>query len=245
MTTAPDGLPCWADCAYRTEHFGMKHATEFYGRLFGWRIDDTDGYAMCFKGDAPVAALVPTESDQEPFWNVFLATSDLDATVERARAAGAHVIVEPGAVGESGRAAMVRDTVGTVVSFWEAGAHAGYGAIGEMGTPAWHVLLTTDLQGAQRFYADVFGMTFRPDDEYGVTALLPSGTPAFGIHLAEHLPKDVESTWLLSFGVADRDSSAAMAQELDGAIVMTTDARGVPEATLQAPHGEIFGIVQV
>jgi len=45
------------------------------------------------------------------------------------------------------------------------------------------------------------------------------------------------------FAVADRDSSAQMAQELGASILMTLDTPGGQEAVLQGKHGEVFNII--
>ncbi|GAB3587103.1 VOC family protein [Calidifontibacter terrae] len=241
----PTGTPCWIDCAYEEKHRGIHHAKDFYSHLFGWRITgDDDSYLLCLKDEQPIAGIVPTQTESPTFWNVHLATDNLDDMLQRAIAAGATVTDPAAAVGSSGRGAQIVDPTGATVSLWEAGDHAGYGLTEESDTPAWHSLLTHDVAAAQQFYGEVFGLTFTDEDEFGATACLADGTQVFNIHRADQLPDDVQATWLVHFEVADRGASAQMAQELDGFLLMTFDSPTGPAAIVQAKHGEIFGLLQ-
>ncbi|NHN57241.1 VOC family protein [Calidifontibacter sp. DB0510] len=245
----PAGTPCWADCAVQPEHRGMHHATDFYERLFGWRIEEgpkeAGGYAICLKDDAAAAALAPAMSEEQPAaWTVYLATDDLDATLQRVVGAGGQVVAGPMDVLTAGRAAYVMDPVGGHVGLWQAGDHIGYGITGEPDTVAHHTLLTLDVPASQRFYGDVFGWTFTSDDAYGATAHL-DGAPIATVHQADQLPDDVRSAWLVHFGVVSRDASAQIAQELDAQILLTFDGPAGPEATIQAPGGEILNLLQL
>ena len=245
--TWPNGVPCWVDCSYQQAHRGLHHAKDFYGRLFGWRVvDSDDDYAICLKDDHPAAGITLTQDENAPtVWNTYLAVDDVDTFVQRVAQAGGQVILPPQEVGASGRRAFCNDPTGAVFGLWQGGEHPGFGISGEAGTVAWSTLLTKDLDAARAFYAEVFGYTYVDADEYGVVAALPDGTRICSIHLADQLPDDASASWLPHFGVADRDSSAQLAQELDGFILMTFDSPMGPEAIIQAKHGEVFGIVEV
>lgn len=247
----PTGTPCWAECAYEEAHRGLHHAKDFYGRLFGWNIVDNDDtseygdYTICLKDGQPAAAITIAMQPQPTVWTTYLATDDVDATTNLVRSAGGTVLLEPTDVGEAGRASFCADPTGATFGLWQGRQHTGFGITNEAGAVAWHTLLTRDLAAAQAFYARVFGYSYVDETEFGVTAALPDGTKVCGIHLAQQLPDDQSATWLTHFGVADRDASAQMAQELDGYILMTFDTPLGPEAIIQAKHGEVFGIVEV
>lgn len=246
----PNGTPCWVDCAYQEAHRGLHHAKDFYGRLFGWHIvdgpEEHGHYSICLKDERPVAAITLSQNDNAPTaWNTYLAVDDVDAFARRVQQAGGEVVTGSQDVGTSGRAASCTDPTGAVFNLWQAGDHTGFGRTGEAGTVAWNTLLTKNLDTAKAFYADVFGYTYVNADEYGVVAALPDGTQVCSIHLAEQLPDDAPASWLPHFGVADRDSSAQMAQELDGFILMTFESPMGAEAIIQSQHGEVFGIVEV
>lgn len=245
----PTGTPCWVECAYEEEHRGLHHAKDFYGRLFGWHVLDGSSeygdYSICLKDEQPAAAITTTSTENQPtIWTTYLAADDVDAFSARVQGAGGQVLVGPQDIGPSGRAAYCTDPTGAVFSLWQGREHPGFGITNEPGTVAWHTLLTRDLVAAKKFYADVFGYTYINETEYGAVAEI-DGNPVCGIHLAEQLPDDVNASWLTHFGVVDRDSSAQLAQELEGYILMTFDGPMGPEAIIQAKHGEVFGLVQL
>lgn len=248
-TAFPDGSACWAECAYEEEHRGLHHAKDFYGRLFGWHIVDAPPeqghYTICLKDDRPAAAITVAQDKNAPtVWTTYLASADVDAAVERVRKADGMVLAGPQDVPGAGRAAFCVDSTGGTFGIWQAGDFTGYGRSGEAGTIAAHTLLTRDLEASKKFYAEVFGFAYTDETEYGATIDLPGSIPST-IHVASQLPDDAEASWMPHFGVADRDSSAQLAQELDGYILMTFDSPGGPAAMVQAKHGEVFGIVEV
>ncbi|WP_265442912.1 VOC family protein [Flexivirga meconopsidis] len=246
-TPWPAGTPCWTDCAFEPEHRGMHHARDFYSKLFGWRMEEgakeTGGYTTCFKDDEPAAALLPkTEQDQPTAWVTYLATDDVDATVAKVRDAGGQVVAEPQDVLTFGRMALCVDPTGALFGVWQAGDHIGFGIVNEPDTVTWNDLMTRDLRAAKTFYASVFGYTYDERDDAYVTIQLPDGTVVGGMHQADQLDADTPANWLVHFAVADRDSSAQIAQELGAEILMTYDTPFGPEALLQGKHGEVFTV---
>lgn len=246
----PDGSPCWVECAYEEAHRGLHHAKDFYGRLFGWHIVDGPAeqghYTICLKDDRPAAAITVAQDENAPtVWTTYLASSDVDAAAGRVTAAGGRVLNGPMDVPGAGRAAFCADTSGGTFGIWQAGEFAGYGMFGEAGSVAVHTLLTKDLAASKKFYSEVFGYSFTDETTYGASMALPDGSIPCHIHQADQLPDDVEASWMPHFGVAERDSSAQLAQELGGFVLMTFDSPGGPEAIIQAEHGEIFGLVEV
>ncbi len=241
----PTGAPCWTDCAFAPEHLGMHHAKDFYGKLFGWHIKHADsGAATCLKDEHPVAALVPKTDEHQPtLWTVYLACDDADATAAAVQDAGGRMLLPPGEVGEQGRAAYFLDSTGAFFGVWEAGTHTGYGLVGEPGCVAHHSLLTRDLEGSKGFYAAVFGCTYDDTSPDHATIRLADGAVGGSIHLATNLPDEAPPSWLVHFAVADRDSSAQIAQELGAEILMTLETPAGQEATLQGMHGEVFNIL--
>ncbi|REF29742.1 VOC family protein [Calidifontibacter indicus] len=246
----PDGSPCWVECAYEEAHRGLHHAKDFYGRLFGWHIVDAPAeqghYTICLKDDRPAAAITVAQDKNAPtVWTTYLASSDVDAAAQRVTAAGGTVLMGPQDVPGAGRAAFCADPSGGTFGIWQAGDFTGYGRSGEAGAIAAHTLLTRDLDGAKKFYAEVFGYRYVDETEFGVRVDLPEGSIPCNIHAASQLPDDVNASWLPHFGVAERDSSAQMAEELDGYILMSFETPAGREAIAQAKHGELFGLLEV
>ncbi|WP_170226305.1 VOC family protein [Rudaeicoccus suwonensis] len=244
------GTPCWVDCAFAPEHRGMHHARDFYGKLFGWHIEegpeDTGGYLTCLKDDHAAAGLMPHMSEDQPtVWSTYLATDDVDATCNAVRSAGGQVIVEPTTVTDLGRMAFCVDPTGAAFGLWQAGVHRGFGIYNEPGSVAWNDLMTRDLATAREFYGAVFGYQFQETGPGYVTFSVPGSGPVGGIHQADELADDVPASWLVHFCVADRDSSAQIAQELGAQILMTMDTPFGPEALMQGKHGEVFSLIEL
>ena len=96
----------------------------FYGALFGWEFDvgpaEYGRYTTCTLGGRKAAALTPTHDPAatEFWWNVYLASADLDATVARALDAGGEVVGGPFDIPTQGRGAL-RDPVGAQFGLWQ------------------------------------------------------------------------------------------------------------------------------
>jgi predicted enzyme related to lactoylglutathione lyase len=75
-------------------------ARAFYAGLFGWRADgrETPGmeYSVLKLGDRPVGGMMPMPAEAAgtpSYWAVYFVVEDADATVAKALAMGAHVIM--------------------------------------------------------------------------------------------------------------------------------------------------------
>lgn len=222
----------------------MHHAQDFYEKLFGWDVErgaeGTSDYLVCRKDEQPVAGLEHKyDDDAPPFWTTYFATDDIEASCDAVRAAGGKVLTEPFEVPGSSRAAYCADTTGAFFGLWQDAGLIGFGIVDEPGAVAWNDLMTRDLEASKAFYTNVFGYSYVEQDSTYLTAQLPSGETVAGIHLTE---PDTPPSWLVHFEVADRDSSAQIAQELGASILLTLETPFGPEAILQGQHGEVFGV---
>lgn len=247
-TPWPTGTPCWVDCAFEPAHRGMHHAQDFYEKLFGWDVrrdvEGTDGYLVCRKDDQPVAGLEHKyDGDAPPFWTTYFATAEIETTCQAVSAAGGKVLTEPFDVPAVGRAAYCADPTGAFFGLWQGTGLLGFGLVNEPGGVAWNDLMTRDLERSKAFYADVFGYSYDAMGGAYAVAKLPTGETVAGIHQADELPDDAPPSWLVHFAVADRDSSAQIAQELGASILMTMDTPFGPGALLQGKHGETFMVI--
>ncbi|WP_460600672.1 VOC family protein [Flexivirga lutea] len=246
-TPWPAGTPCWVDCAFEPAHRGMHHAQDFYEKLFGWDVlrgtDDQD-YRVCRKDDLPVAGLEHKNgSDAPPFWTTYFATDDITASCAAVTAAGGRVLTEVIDIEGVGHSHYCSDPTGAFFGLWQGEGLIGFGLVNEPGSVAWNDLLTRDLEGSKAFYRNVFGYSYDDRGDSYAVAKLPTGEVVAGIHQAGQLPEDAPPSWLVHFAVADRDSSAQIAQELGAAILMTLDTPFGPEAVLQGRHGEVFTVI--
>lgn len=109
-----------------------------------------------------------------------------------------------------------------------------------------HELMTTDVEGARRFYQEITGLTV----VNGVYPLLMDGKKMLAGLVgprtdgAEWPSGGPEPHWIAYFGVDDVDAATIKTQELDGKILLPpTDIPGFGRASvLRDPQGAVFGI---
>lgn len=117
------------------------------------------------------------------------------------------------------------------------------------GTPIWYELITTDVDGAQRFYADVVGWSIAPlgmegTGDYRILTA-PDGQGVGGLMtLSEGGP--MKPGWFCYIGVADVDGTADTIKALGGSVLMEAqDIPGVGRFAMVAdPQGLVFYIMR-
>ena len=115
------------------------------------------------------------------------------------------------------------------------------------GTPSWVDLATPDVDGAKKFYGEVFGWEFSQEETDSTPYIMASrkGHSAAGIG---ELPEGAESpsVWSTYFAVDDVDATVEKIGEAGGAVAM--GPMDVMEAGRMAfvtdPTGAMFGIWQ-
>ena len=86
---APIGAPCWVDLLTTDP----DRSRDFYGRLFGWTVEDPGedygGYVNFLSDGIHVAGCMRNDGTAgvPDLWSVYLATDDAEATVARGRRA--------------------------------------------------------------------------------------------------------------------------------------------------------------
>jgi predicted enzyme related to lactoylglutathione lyase len=221
VTTYPNGHFCWIDLG-TTDVEGAK---AFYGGLFGWEFADVPGgdsdvYTMC-RIDGKDVAGMHTHSQQEGTdWSSYISVDDVEATVVRARDLGGTVVLEPLDVAQTARMAVIKDPAGAVTCLWQAEGFPGARLVNEVGAWGWNELTTPDMEGATRFYGELFG--WEAED---VPVDIPRAALTLGPYLVGgmHAPQPGESDtarWTISFMVEDADRSAARVEELGGRVLL-------------------------
>ena len=97
------GVPCWID----TTQPDPDAASEFYGGLFGWALEDTmpadapGSYFQARLNGGLVAAISSQPGDDTPaaVWNTYIWVDDADATAAKVGEAGGAVHGPDGGVG--------------------------------------------------------------------------------------------------------------------------------------------------
>jgi predicted enzyme related to lactoylglutathione lyase len=242
----PDGTPTWIDLGIPD----LERAMQFYGAVFGWQFEvgpeEYGHYTTALLGGRRVAALAPNmdPTATEFWWNVYLATADLDATVQRAVGAGGEVVGGPFDIPDQGRGALLRDPVGAQFGLWEGHGHVGCEVVNEPGALIRNDLVTPDPGPARDFYAAVFGFTLDGNDDMpdaDFTFLRrPDGHEVGGIFGSPAAPR---STWATVFEVADTDEAVRRANAAGGKGAEPTDMLYGRLAAVTDPFGVEFSVI--
>jgi predicted enzyme related to lactoylglutathione lyase len=226
-----------------------KQAQDFYTRLFGWGSEiygpgDVD-YAMIASGGSTHGGYGRAmEGAPPPHWLSHVRVDDVDETVEKAKAAGGSVAAGPLDMGEVGRMAVIGDPQGAFVSAYQP---RGEGPVPE-GVFVWDELITSDVDGAQRFYEQVFGWrTTDMGSEYGNYRVFDRGETGTGVAgLMARMQDTIPPHWQPYVAVDDPDATTAKAKELGATVLL--EPMDVPEVgrlgVLMDPQGATFGIIK-
>ena len=224
-------------------------AQEFFKQLLGWDYEvfkpgEVD-YAMITSGGQMHGGFPNVPEGTPPHWAGNVQVESADDTVAKAKAAGGSVIVEPMDIPEVGRYTVLRDPQGAVIVAFQP---EGDGPMGQ-GVFVWDELGTSDVDGAERFYGDVFGWTTKdmgadyggykifhrdPDDETGVGGLMANPDSS------------MPTAWHPYVAVDDVDAKLTKTKELGGSVVL--EAMDVPAvgriAVIQDPTGAVLGLIK-
>lgn len=266
--TYPNGVPRWVD----TEQPDVDAARRFYDGLFGWTFTDAmppdvpGTYLIASLGGQDVAAIGPTENGGEAQWSTYIAVDDADAGAAAVRAAGGTMTTEPVDAGPGGRQVGCTDPRGGKFRLWQARRRLGAQRVNEPGSWNFSDLHTGDPGAAAAFYAPLFGWEM---DDLGFSTLIRR--PGYGDHLEATVdpgirerqagitappgfedaiawlvaaPDKQSDHWQVSFTVADRDDSAALAERLGATIVASEDTQWTKTALVRDPQAAEFTLSQ-
>jgi hypothetical protein len=253
----PPGVPCWVD----TAQSDPRAALEFYGALLGWEFVGPGPMAGDPPGEyhvarirgrdvAGISSLAPG-APESTAWTTYVAVQSADATVERSRAAGGSVVVEPFDAPPAGRMAVLSDPAGAVFCVWQAGDRQGAQVLNEPSAWAMSALNTRDAAAAKAFYGEVFGWeaeSFAPGAELFRLPGYLGGVPE------QPVPRDVvavlmesegDSAWSVDFWIDDAESVAGRATELGGTVVVAPrEIPGFVNTVIADPAGAVISLSQ-
>lgn len=245
--TYTEGRPSWVDLATSKP----EAAKEFYSKVFGWDYEtqgspDGGSYFMARSGGHVVAGLAKGQDPNfPPTWSTYIAVDDAQATVDKARAAGGNVMVEPTSVGPAGTMAYVADPAGAAFGLWQGDVHEGAARINEPGAYTWAELFCPDADAAGAFYNATVGlkaeaMDFGADQPYTMFKL---GDRVVGGTMPPPM-EGVPNHWHVYFGSADTDATCAAATEAGGKVVAgPIDTPVGRMATIKDPQGATFSVI--
>jgi hypothetical protein len=256
----PAGVPCFVD----TLTADLDTAMGFYGGIFDWEFAGPgpmpgdppgDYYVARLHGDdvagigtLPASGAAPIP----PAWNTHVAVDSVGETADRARAAGATVLVEPFGVPPAGRMAVIADPAGAAFVAWEAGDRAGAARVNEPSAWAMSLLTTPDPAAAREFYGELFGWQA---EEFGPSLWLFRRPGYVGGEPSQPVPRDVvaamaagegAAAWSVDFWIADAEAAAEAAAGLGGTVVAEPfDEAMFRRAVLAAPDGATFSVSEL
>ena len=231
---------------------------EFYGKLFGWKIEvnpdpQYGGYGMAELGGGKRAAGIggKMSPDSPTAWSLYIGTDDIDALAKKVQDAGGKVLAPPFDVGDQGRMSVFQDPSGAVISSWQRNQMTGDFAQGDVGTFGWAELDGKGLDKAVPFYQKVFGwnpktseMSMEGQPPY-IEFQVDGESIAGCMDMGSNAPPQMPNYWLVYFNVDDVDKSfksatGAGAKEMMG----PQDFPGGRFAVVSDPQGAVFGLLK-
>ncbi|HEX8099467.1 MAG TPA: VOC family protein [Actinomycetota bacterium] len=241
--------PIWIDLSSAAP----GEAKSFYGRLFGWEVEElgpeAGGYAFFNLNGQMVAGVGPTQSPEQPSaWLPYIATDDVEATLEAVKENGGDVTFGAMDVMETGRMGILRDPGGAVLGLWQPKTMSGFRVQDQPGAFTWMELTSRDPESAKRFYTSLFGWGAKtsegdmPYTEWQVDGRSIGGMTQPGPQVPEGAPDH----WVVYFASDDVDATASKASEIGGQVLVgPMDYPGGRFAIIQDPQGGVpFGVVK-
>jgi predicted enzyme related to lactoylglutathione lyase len=231
----------------------VEAARRFYGGLFGWSFEVTEGprgtdYVLARDGGVWVGGMVtvadPADGTEYSRWLPYVSVADVDASADRASSAGGRVVVAPLDV-RLGRVAVIVDPQGAAIGLARSriGDPDDATTSGGPGRVVWTELIAGDDAAGASFYESVVGYDARTIDRRGgrYTLLTVGGVDRAGILLN---PTDWEPQWLTHFGVDDPAAAAERAAELGGEVLLapTPEVREGTMALVTDPSGAVLAL---
>jgi uncharacterized protein len=270
----PAGVPCWIDLIQDDPQATM----DFYRALFGWDFEvrtpaDAPGTYAFARLDGSIVAAVggPSSAIDPSGWNSYVRVESADDTAAAVEAHGGKIVAAPEDIPGSGRVAQCADPEGARFGLWQPAELRGVQVVNAPGSWNFSELNAADLEGAARFYHDVFGWE---QGSFGMPGD-PSGffrMPGYGEFLAERDPAvremhesgaipegfgdavsilqplaadsyDPAPHWSTTFAVADADASFARAVEVGAEVVVPPfDTPYTRQSAVRDPQGAVFTI---
>ena len=235
----------------------LPGAVEFYGKVVGWRIAESGmagfPYQIASVGGYGVAGMMTTPDDAKAMgapscWTAYIWVENVDAGVEKLKAAGGRLLKGPMDIPHVGRFAIVTDNQGAAFAlFRDAGGNPPPApAPGTPGLVGWRELHAADGAGAFAFYAGQFGWKEASQFDMGpmgVYRLFDAGGQQGGI-----MTKSAQGPgpcWLYYFDVDGADAAAARVMSAGGKVLHGPHEVPGGQWAMQAidREGALFGLV--
>jgi predicted enzyme related to lactoylglutathione lyase len=211
----------------------LDGAKSFYTAVAGWGTTEWKEtgtpYTMWTVGSRAIGGVMPIPPGEKwpSQWMSYIGTPDVAKTTARAEALGATIYKEPTEIPKVGTFSVMADPQGVAfMAFTPTPPETEMPPPPpkpEVGDFSWHELITTDVDGALRFYSDLFGWTadgamdMGPAGKYQLYKL--GNTQLGGIYLK---PKEMPGPprWLYYIRVADLESAIGQVKAKGGQVLM-------------------------
>ena len=254
--TNPEGSPIW----YELMTTDPDASKAFYDEVIGWTVQDKPVGDMDYrmidsgnKGEFVGGVFRLTEQmvagGAKPTWLFYIGVNDVDASVEKIKAAGGGVMMPAWDVPDVGRMAMVTDPQGIPFYVMRGASDGNSTAFDRMGMGKcnWNELSTPDQAGANAFYATVFGWTYpdkMPMGADGDYIFVQAGDQTIGATM--NRPADSPpAAWRFYFRAPDIEAAAAKVTKNGGTVhAGPMEVPGGDRIIVASdPLGVMFGVV--
>jgi hypothetical protein len=219
----------WYECMTKD----VERAKAFYTSVTGWGVQvwsaAGEPYTMWSIGERTIGGVMqmPPDAQAAPHWLGYIGTPDVDATTARAEALGAKIWMTPTEIPSVGKFSVMADPDGAMFAAFTPYPPAGgpperptAPAVGDM---SWHELITADVQGALRFYGELFGWTADTAMDMGpagIYQIYKVGEKQLGGMYLASKQMPAPPHWLYYTRVADLETSMEKTKAGGGQVVM-------------------------
>jgi len=248
-----NGHFCWNQIATSD----IDKAIVFYSALFGWEIakEDLDVedqmVRMTHEGDF-VVGIQRVDENNSPHWEPYVAISNLEAALTKAREAGGTVLEQPTDITPYGYMAEVADPVGIKTALWTADSFAGHGRRPRLNVPRWYTLHhpSSDYEdggsdnSALDFWAKLFDWSLiEKSAEHTLFGGIDGA--AFSSIVLPTETRPPHRGWIVFVAVEDLERTCQDAMAIDATVVVAPHRlEGLGQfAVLDDPQGATFGLV--
>ena len=223
-------------------------AHSFYSKALGWKTQSWEhdpSYSMFAAASGPLAGSVAQPSGT-PHWLSYIATADIDATVQQATSLGGRVIKEITGLPTGGKYALLADPQGAQFGVYWSQTHSPESPP-KRGEFSWHELATTDYKAAFQFYSALFGWDKTDEHDMGPIGVYlifgRNGRPVGGIF---NKPAEMQGppAWCAYVRVKDVNQIAKKVKSVRGTLI--NGPMEVPGgdwiAQFLDPYGALFAV---